>query len=47
VIELIAHIRRRPGDYRRYAINYGKAERELGYVPARSLTAGLWATIDW
>jgi dTDP-glucose 4,6-dehydratase len=45
--ELITHVRDRPGHDRRYAINYGKASRELGYAPARNLAAGLRDTIDW
>jgi dTDP-glucose 4,6-dehydratase len=45
--DLITHVRDRPGHDRRYAINYGKAQRELGYAPARDLTTGLRATLDW
>jgi dTDP-glucose 4,6-dehydratase len=45
--DLIAHVRDRPGHDRRYAINYGKAERELKYAPARDLTQGLRATLEW
>src|ERR1700733_3506971 len=45
--DLITHVRDRPGHDRRYAINYGKAQRELGYAPARTLTIGLKATLDW
>jgi dTDP-glucose 4,6-dehydratase len=45
--DLITHVRDRPGHDRRYAINYGKAERELKYAPARDLTSGLRATLDW
>lgn len=46
-VDLIAHVRDRPGHDRRYAINYSKAERDLGYAPARDLAQGLRATIDW
>jgi dTDP-glucose 4,6-dehydratase len=46
-VDLITHVRDRPGHDRRYAINYTKAERELGYRPARDLTQGLRATLDW
>jgi dTDP-glucose 4,6-dehydratase len=46
-VDLIAHVRDRPGHDRRYAINYGKAQRELGYAPARDLTQGLRATLEW
>lgn len=45
--DLITHVRDRPGHDRRYAINYSKAARELGYAPARSLAQGLAATLQW
>lgn len=45
--ELIAYVRDRPGHDRRYAIDYRKAERELGYAPGRSLATGLRETLDW
>jgi dTDP-glucose 4,6-dehydratase len=44
---LISYVRDRPGHDRRYAIDYRKAERELGYAPARGLSQGLRATLDW
>ncbi len=46
-IDLITHVRDRLGHDRRYAINYTKAQRELGYSPARDLSTGLRATLDW
>ena len=46
-MELITHVRDRLGHDRRYAINYSKAQRELGYSPARTLSAGLDSTLDW
>jgi dTDP-glucose 4,6-dehydratase len=46
-IELITHVRDRLGHDRRYAINYAKAARELGYAPARDLAKGLRMTLDW
>ncbi len=46
-VDLITHVRDRPGHDRRYAINYAKARAELGYEPARDLARGLRATIDW
>ena len=46
-VDLITHVRDRLGHDRRYAINYTKAERELGYRPARDLAKGLRATLDW
>jgi dTDP-glucose 4,6-dehydratase len=45
--DLITHVRDRLGHDRRYAINYTKAKRELGYSPARDLASGLRATLDW
>jgi dTDP-glucose 4,6-dehydratase len=45
--DLITHVRDRPGHDRRYAIDYRKAQRELGYRPARDLAAGLAATLEW
>jgi dTDP-glucose 4,6-dehydratase len=46
-IELISHVRDRPGHDRRYAIDFKKAARELGYAPARDFATGLRATLDW
>ena len=46
-VDLITHVRDRPGHDRRYAINYGKAQRELEYAPARDLTQGLRSTLEW
>jgi dTDP-glucose 4,6-dehydratase len=46
-VDLITHVRDRPGHDRRYAINYGKAGRELAYAPARDLAQGLLATLEW
>jgi dTDP-glucose 4,6-dehydratase len=40
-------VRDRPGHDRRYAIDYRKAARELGYAPARKLEDGLSSTVDW
>src|SRR5271165_773201 len=45
--DLITHVRDRPGHDRRYAINCGKAQREFSYAPARNLTQGLRATLEW
>jgi dTDP-glucose 4,6-dehydratase len=44
---LISHVRDRPGHDRRYAIDYSKAARDLGYAPARNLETGLGSTVDW
>jgi dTDP-glucose 4,6-dehydratase len=45
--DLITHVRDRLGHDRRYAINYSKAQRELGYSPARDLAGGLGDTLAW
>ena len=46
-LDLITHVRDRLGHDRRYAIDYGKAARELGYAPGRNLQDGLASTVDW
>jgi dTDP-glucose 4,6-dehydratase len=46
-IQLITHVRDRPGHDRRYAIDYSKASQHLGYAPARNLESGLRSTVDW
>jgi dTDP-glucose 4,6-dehydratase len=45
--ELIEHVRDRPGHDRRYAIDYRKAQREIGYSPTLDLQQGLRATLNW
>jgi dTDP-glucose 4,6-dehydratase len=45
--DLITHVRDRLGHDRRYAIDYRKAARELGYAPAHTLAGGLRATLEW
>ena len=44
---LIRHIKDRPGHDRRYAINAGKIQGELGFAPQVGLEAGLAQTVDW
>ena len=44
---LIQHVRDRLGHDRRYAIDYRKAERDLGYRPHWNLTQGLGRTVEW
>ncbi len=46
-LELITHVRDRLGHDRRYAVNFAKAQRELGYTPRRDLASGLASTLDW
>jgi dTDP-glucose 4,6-dehydratase len=45
--DLITHVRDRPGHDRRYAIDYRKAARDLGYAPSRDLATGLRETLHW
>ncbi len=45
--ELIRFVDDRPGHDRRYAMDAGKLERELGWRPRHRFDAGLDATIDW
>jgi dTDP-glucose 4,6-dehydratase len=44
---LITFVTDRPGHDRRYAIDAGRIERELGWRPAESFATGLAKTIDW
>jgi len=44
---LIEFVKDRPGHDRRYAIDCGKIEKELGWTPAESFETGLDQTIDW
>ena len=46
-LDLITHVRDRLGHDRRYAIDYRKAQRELGYSPSRNLSQGLRDTLEW
>jgi dTDP-glucose 4,6-dehydratase len=45
--QLIEHVRDRPGHDRRYAIDFRKAQRELGYSPMHDLPTGLGETLQW
>jgi dTDP-glucose 4,6-dehydratase len=45
--ELIAFVADRPGHDRRYAIDAGKAERELGWRPRETFESGLARTVEW
>ncbi len=44
---LITFVEDRPGHDRRYAIDPGKVERELGWTQRESFETGLSKTIDW
>lgn len=45
--ELITYVQDRPGHDLRYAIDAGKIERELGWVPAETFASGLRKTVQW
>jgi len=45
--DLVHFVADRPGHDRRYALDAGKIERELGWRPAHSLDAALRATVQW
>lgn len=44
---LIRFVTDRPGHDRRYAIDFSKAERELGWSPGRGFDQGLEETVAW
>ena len=44
---LVTHVTDRPGHDRRYAIDAGKIERELGWRPAETFETGLRKTVRW
>lgn len=44
---LITHVTDRPGHDRRYAIDAGKIERELGWTPQETFESGLRKTVQW
>lgn len=45
--DLIAFVTDRPGHDRRYAMNFGKLHRELGWRPSETLASGLDRTVAW
>lgn len=44
---LITFVKDRPGHDRRYAIDAGRIEKELGFRPRESFQSGLAKTVDW
>ncbi|MEE8481608.1 MAG: GDP-mannose 4,6-dehydratase, partial [Desulfobacterales bacterium] len=44
---LIAFVKDRPGHDLRYAIDFSKLEKELGWVPDESFETGIKKTIKW
>jgi dTDP-glucose 4,6-dehydratase len=45
--KLITYVKDRPGHDRRYAIDAGKINKELGWKPSVTFEQGLGLTIDW
>jgi dTDP-glucose 4,6-dehydratase len=45
--KLIAYVKDRPGHDRRYAIDAGKIQRDLGWTPAHRFEGGIRETIRW
>ena len=45
--QLITFVTDRPGHDKRYAIDAGKIERELGWRPQESFESGLRKTVEW
>ena len=43
----ITFVKDRPGHDRRYAIDAGKLERELGWKPAETFDTGIRKTVQW
>jgi dTDP-glucose 4,6-dehydratase len=44
---LITYVKDRPGHDTRYAIDAGKIQRELGWVPQETFSTGIEKTIRW
>lgn len=45
--DLITHVADRPGHDLRYAIDAGKIEKELGWVPEETFESGIRKTVEW
>ncbi len=45
--QLITFVQDRPGHDKRYAIDAGKIERELGWKPQETFASGLRKTVEW
>lgn len=46
-VSLITEVADRPGHDRRYAIDAGKIERELGWTPQETFESGIRSTVQW
>jgi dTDP-glucose 4,6-dehydratase len=44
---LISFVKDRPGHDQRYAIDFSKINRDLGWLPQHTIEQGLTKTIDW
>ena len=44
---LITHVTDRPGHDLRYAIDAGKIQRELGWIPEETFASGIRKTVEW
>jgi dTDP-glucose 4,6-dehydratase len=45
--DLVTFVADRPGHDRRYAIDAGRIERDLGWTPRETFASGLARTVDW
>ncbi|PIW93075.1 MAG: dTDP-glucose 4,6-dehydratase, partial [Candidatus Moranbacteria bacterium CG_4_8_14_3_um_filter_43_15] len=45
--EMIEYVKDRPGHDRRYAIDFSKIKRELGWQPRTSFDEGMKKTVEW
>lgn len=45
--DMLEYVKDRPGHDRRYAVNWNKINRELGWEPSLDLEEGLKRTIEW
>jgi dTDP-glucose 4,6-dehydratase len=45
--DLVTYVTDRPGHDQRYAIDAGKIERELGWVPEETFESGMRKTVEW
>lgn len=45
--DLITYVQDRPGHDKRYAIDAGKIQRELGWTPQESFESGIRKTVEW
>jgi dTDP-glucose 4,6-dehydratase len=44
---LISYVKDRPGHDRRYAIDAGRIQKELGWTPAHTFETGIRETVQW